>query len=103
MVLHKQGEMLYRGVNQLVAENLDHLANSQVVPAFPSGASDGTMQSQEAEMLLKALRNIWDDHTSNMIRLGQILKYMVRPGPLRLNPCLFVSVGSCLCKGCRRA
>ncbi|KAJ7035018.1 Cullin-domain-containing protein [Mycena alexandri] len=78
MVLHKQGEMLYRGVNQLVAENLDHLANSQVVPAFPSGASDGTMQSQEAEMLLKALRNIWDDHTSNMVRLGQILKYMDR-------------------------
>ncbi|KAJ7127021.1 Cullin-domain-containing protein [Mycena epipterygia] len=78
MVLHKQGEMLYKGVNQLVAENLDHLANTQVIPAFPSGASDETMQSQEAEMLLKALRNIWDDHTSNMVRLGQILKYMDR-------------------------
>ncbi|KAJ6619719.1 Cullin-domain-containing protein [Mycena sp. CBHHK59/15] len=78
MVLHKQGEMLYKGVNQLVAENLDHLASSQVIPAFPSGASDETMQSQEAEMLLKALRNIWDDHTSNMVRLGQILKYMDR-------------------------
>ncbi|KAJ6531764.1 Cullin-domain-containing protein [Mycena capillaripes] len=78
MVLHKQGEMLYKGVNQLVAENLDHLANTQVVPAFPSGSSDETVQSQEAEMLLKALRNIWDDHTSNMVRLGQILKYMDR-------------------------
>ncbi|KAJ7494705.1 Cullin-domain-containing protein [Mycena galericulata] len=78
MVLHKQGEMLYRGVNQLVAENLDHLAGSQVIPAFPSGASDETMQSQEAEMLLKALRNIWDEHISNMERLGQILKYMDR-------------------------
>ncbi|KAJ7475820.1 Cullin-domain-containing protein [Mycena latifolia] len=78
MVLHKQGEMLYKGVNQLVAENLDQLASTQVVPAFPSGASDETMQSQEAEMLLKALRNIWDDHTSNMVRLGQILKYMDR-------------------------
>ncbi|KAF8206446.1 Cullin repeat-like-containing domain protein [Mycena galopus ATCC 62051] len=68
MVLHKQGEMLYKGVNQLVAENLDHLANTQVFPAFPS----------EAEMLLKALRNIWDHHVSNMVRLGQILKYMDR-------------------------
>ncbi|KAJ7170656.1 Cullin-domain-containing protein [Mycena crocata] len=78
MVLHKQGEMLYKGVNQLVAENVDHLANTQVIPLFPSGASDETVQSQEAEMLLKALRNIWDDHTSNMVRLGQILKYMDR-------------------------
>ncbi|KAJ6494801.1 Cullin-domain-containing protein [Mycena vitilis] len=78
MVLHKQGEMLYKGVNQLVAENLDHLATTQVVPTFPSGSSDQTVQSQEAEMLLKALRSIWDDHTSNMVRLGQILKYMDR-------------------------
>ncbi|KAJ7637736.1 Cullin [Mycena polygramma] len=78
MVLHKQGEMLYKGVNQLVAENLDHLATTQVVPTFPSGSSDETVQSQEAEMLLKALRSIWDDHTSNMVRLGQILKYMDR-------------------------
>lgn len=82
MVLHKQGEMLYKGVNQLVAENLDHLAATQVIPAFPSGSSDETVQSQEAEMLLKALRNIWDDHISNMERLGQILKYMVRVASL---------------------
>ncbi|KAJ7650303.1 Cullin-domain-containing protein [Roridomyces roridus] len=78
MVLHKQGEMLYKGVNQLVAENLDHLAATQVIPAYPSGSSDETVQGQEAEILLKALRNIWDDHTSNMERLGQILKYMDR-------------------------
>ncbi|KAJ7274406.1 Cullin-domain-containing protein [Mycena haematopus] len=78
MVLHKKGEMLYNGVNALVAENLDHLANTQVIPTFPSGSSDETVQSQEAEMLLKALRNIWDDHVSNMHRLGQILKYMDR-------------------------
>ncbi|KAF7374903.1 CULLIN-2 domain-containing protein [Mycena sanguinolenta] len=78
MVLHKKGEMLYNGVIALVAENLEHLANTQVVPTFPSGSSDETVQSQEAEMLLKALRNIWDHHVSNMIRLGQILKYMDR-------------------------
>ncbi|KAK7033117.1 CULLIN-2 domain-containing protein [Favolaschia claudopus] len=78
MVLHKQGEKLYNGVTQLVAENLDHLATIHVAPTFPSGSSDQTVQSQEAEMLLKALRYIWDDHTSNMVRLGQILKYMDR-------------------------
>ncbi|CAK5283786.1 unnamed protein product [Mycena citricolor] len=78
MVLHKNGAMLYNGVKELITENLDHLANTQVIPVFPSGAGDGTVQSQDAEVLLKALRNIWDDHTSNMVRLGQILKYMDR-------------------------
>jgi cullin 3 len=82
MVLHKQGEKLYKGVNQLVAENLDKLAKEIVVPAFPTGGSDDPMQqSQEGEMLLKALRHIWDDHTSNMTKLGQILKYMVHLHP----------------------
>lgn len=78
MVLHKHGEMLYKGVKQLVAENLDQLANNEVIPAFPTGNGKDAIHSQEGEMLLKALKGIWDDHISNMVKLGQILKYMVR-------------------------
>ncbi|KAF7312292.1 CULLIN-2 domain-containing protein [Mycena indigotica] len=78
LVLHKHGEMLYNGVIQLIAEDLDNRSNEHIFPAFPSGSSDPTVQGQEAEMLLKALRRVWDDHTSNMVRLGQILKYMDR-------------------------
>jgi cullin 3 len=78
MVLHKEGKMLYDGVNKLVAENLDRLAREKVFPVFPTGVVDDPMhQSQEGELLLKGLRNIWDDHSANMVRLGQILKYMV--------------------------
>lgn len=78
MVLYKSGEKLYKGVMQLVTDNLEKLAREEVFPAFPSGASTDPMQkSQEGEMLLKALRRIWDDHTGNMVKLGQILKYMV--------------------------
>ncbi|KAF7327731.1 CULLIN-2 domain-containing protein [Mycena kentingensis (nom. inval.)] len=78
MVLHKQGEMLYTGVCQLVVENLNSLANEYVVPAYPSGATDQTVQNQEAEVLLKGLKLVWEDHTGNMTRIGQILKYMDR-------------------------
>jgi cullin 3 len=78
MVLLKNGEMLYNGVKKLVAENLDKLAKEEIVPVFPAGGSDPVQQSQEAEMLLKALRHIWDDHLANMLKLSQILKYMVR-------------------------
>jgi hypothetical protein len=79
MVLYKHGEMLYNGVNRLVAEHLDRLAADEIIPAFPAGGSmDPTNQSQEGELLLKALKNVWDDHTGSMTKLGQILKYMVR-------------------------
>jgi cullin 3 len=84
MVLLKNGEMLYNGVKKLVAENLDKLAKEEIVPVFPSGGSDPMQQSQEAEMLLKALRHIWDDHLANMLKLSQILKYMVRRLPDRM-------------------
>jgi cullin 3 len=78
MVLHRNGEMLYNGVCTLVAENLAELARDEVYPAFPtSGSEDRMQQSQEDEMLLKALRRVWDDHTGSMSKLRDILKYMV--------------------------
>ena len=79
MVLHKGGELLYKGVVGLVAENLDKLAKEQISPVFPSGGSD--IQSQEGEMLLKALRSVWDGHLGDMVKLSQILKYMVCNSP----------------------
>lgn len=78
MVLYKNGAVLYKGVCQLVAENIDRLAQSEIVPAFPSGSSkDPVQQSQEGESLLKAIRRVWNDHTGNMSKLRDILKYMV--------------------------
>ena len=80
MVLYRSGEMLYNGVCNLVIENLDHLAASEVHPAFPTGGTGDRMQAtQEDETLLKALRRIWDDHIGSMSKLRDILKYMVRP------------------------
>ncbi|KAF8808726.1 Cullin-domain-containing protein [Phlegmacium glaucopus] len=78
MVLNKHGEALYKGVTDLVGENLNKLADDQIIPKFPNGTKDAIIQSSEDELLLKALKNVWDDHTSSMVRLGQILKYMDR-------------------------
>jgi cullin 3 len=80
MVLNKHGHTLYNGVCELIAEHLDNLAAEKVIPAFPTGASqEPTHQIQEAEMLLNALRYVWDDHISGMQKLCQVLKYMVGP------------------------
>ncbi|KAH7913225.1 Cullin [Hygrophoropsis aurantiaca] len=79
MVLYKQGSMLYNGVRKLVADNVDHLAKSDIIPVFPTGGNDDpTQQSQAGELLLKALRRVWDDHIGNMSKLRDILKYMDR-------------------------
>ncbi|KAG6842292.1 hypothetical protein C0991_010580 [Blastosporella zonata] len=79
MVLHKEGRMLYEGVRKLVAENLNQLAKDKIIPVFPTGGNADPMhRSQESDIFLKALRNVWDDHTGNMVKLGQILKYMDR-------------------------
>lgn len=78
LVLHKQGEMLYSGVKALVAENVDLLVDREVKPAFPTGVSDDpASRSQEMERLLKAVKVIWDEHTGNMSKLRDILKYVV--------------------------
>ena len=80
MVLYKHGDKLYRGSTQLVAQNLEKLAKEYIVPTFPTGVSDDPVQrSQEGEMLLKALKKVWDDHTSSLSKLRDVLKYMVRP------------------------
>ena len=78
MVIHGQGEMLYEGVNLLVAENLEKLAREQVVPKLPTGTiNDAAQQSLAGELLLKSLRDVWDDHVYSMTRIGLMLKYMV--------------------------
>ncbi|EIN09693.1 Cullin-domain-containing protein [Punctularia strigosozonata HHB-11173 SS5] len=79
IVLSRKGEMLYNGVCDLVVENLENLAAEQIIPAFPTGNKDDLVeQSQEWELLLKALRNVWDEHQANMSKLSDILKYMDR-------------------------
>ncbi|KAH6913074.1 ubiquitin ligase SCF complex subunit Cullin, partial [Coprinopsis sp. MPI-PUGE-AT-0042] len=79
MVLYKEGEMLYRGIGNLIADNLEHLAAEQINPRFPAGSiNDPIQRTQAGELLLKALRQVWDDHVSNMTKIGQLLKYMDR-------------------------
>jgi len=90
--------MLYSGLTSLVIENLDHLADEQIIPNFPnSGSQDLMQESQEAELLCKAVANVHEDHCGNMVKLGQILKYMDRvyttsaavPGTWELGRTLF--------------
>ncbi|TPX57782.1 hypothetical protein PhCBS80983_g03594 [Powellomyces hirtus] len=74
MVLHKQGDKLYNGVRDVVAEHLEKIARDHVVPAFPQTAPGGGMTG--ATEFLKSLRNVWDDHVTCMLMIRDILMYM---------------------------
>jgi cullin 3 len=74
----KHGRMLYEGVLRLIAEHLARLTNEIIAPAFPSGnINDPITRVQQGEMLVKAVRTVWDKHNSSMRKLVDILKYMV--------------------------
>ena len=80
LVLSEHGQMLYDGVRDVVVENLNRLAQETILPAVPSGLEQGPMrQNHEGERLLKAVHEVWSDHTDCMDKLSHILKYMVRP------------------------
>ena len=67
----------HRRTGPVVVRNLEKLAKQDIIPAFPSGTGDPMQRSQEGEMLLKAIRKVWDDHTSSLSKLRDVLKYMV--------------------------
>ncbi|KAH9928310.1 Cullin-domain-containing protein [Fomitopsis serialis] len=79
MVLYKHGETLYQGTKKLIADNLDRLANEYIIPAFPAHVDDDPVEmAQAGELLLKAVKKVWDDHTSSLSKLRDVLKYMDR-------------------------
>lgn len=95
MVLYNSGTLLYEGTRRILSENLDKLANMELFPSFPSGSdNDLTQRTQEAETLLKALRKVWDDHTSGLSRLCDILIPMVRVIFTASHICIEMSSGS---------
>lgn len=69
--------MLYDGVVQLIAAHLARLTNEIIEPTFGTGnTADPFTRGQEGEMLVKAVRTVWDKHNSSMRKLGDIVKYM---------------------------
>ncbi|KAG9051559.1 Cullin-3 [Tulasnella sp. UAMH 9824] len=90
MCLQKQGSQLYEGVSGLIVENLDKLAKEQIVPAFPTSISvrgiDHVQQAQEGERLLKAVREVWDDHISRLFPGGLHKQDRTHVPPARVLP-----------------
>lgn len=77
LVLYRQGDFLYSSVKALIQEHLARLVQEYIIPAFAAGnRGDPMVRAQEGELLMKAVRNVWERHNSSMRKLSDILKYM---------------------------
>ncbi|KAJ3164196.1 Cullin-3 [Geranomyces variabilis] len=74
MVLHKHGRKLYEGVKTVVSEHLSNVARDKIVPAFPQTAPGGGMTG--ATEYLRLLGNMFDDHSTCLGMIRDILLYM---------------------------
>ncbi|KAI8620951.1 ubiquitin ligase SCF complex subunit Cullin [Chytriomyces sp. MP71] len=103
MVLYKMGDKLYAGVDDVVSAHLVATAAETLAPAFPSGGSSlstsgldryptgddpnslivqaglkGGALLSGGDLFLKTLSRVWDDHTTCMVMIRDILLYMDR-------------------------
>ncbi|RUS17941.1 Cullin [Endogone sp. FLAS-F59071] len=86
MVLHKSGDKLYLGVRDVIAQHLEDVSREQIVPAFGVGAgtggagvrSAGGTSADSGATFLKVLKKVWEEHTTCMLMIRDILMYMDR-------------------------
>lgn len=82
------GDQLYKGVKELIADHLNELAEEVIVPTFPrssgthgagrlGGGAEAVERALEGDRFLKAVKGVWEDHTGSIRKLKDVLKYMV--------------------------
>ena len=64
LTLHKHGELLYEGVSKTIKEHL--VAEAATLRAVPDA------------LLLRRLQEAWEAHTRDILKIRDILMYMVR-------------------------
>ena len=85
MVLHKMGDRLYNGVKEVITEHLQQVVVETIVPVFPKpmeGAGGalpgGIVAVSGGPHFLHKVKEVWDEHTTCMLMIKDILLYMVR-------------------------
>jgi cullin 3 len=74
MVLHKQGDKLYEGVQMLIRDHMKDVTEKVLYPVFPKSESESLSVYEE---YLRTLKAVWSDHTLCLVMIRDILLYMV--------------------------
>ncbi|KAI9284801.1 Cullin [Umbelopsis sp. AD052] len=77
MVLQKRADTLYNGVKEVISDHLELVAETEVIPAFVKTTDTNARMSADAgTSFLMTLKRVWNDHTTSMIMIRDILMYM---------------------------
>ncbi|KAG1224717.1 hypothetical protein G6F68_020061 [Rhizopus microsporus] len=68
------GEKLYHDVEKVIAEYLEKTAQETIVPAFVQTKTD-TIDAGAS--FLKTIKRVWDDYTTAVELILQVLTYLV--------------------------
>ena len=76
MTIRQFGERLYHDVERVIADYLEGIAETAIVPAF---TQDGTADS--GAHFLKTVQKVWYDYTTAIRLILQVLYYLVKSLP----------------------
>ncbi|KAI8066220.1 Cullin [Gilbertella persicaria] len=72
LTIRQFGERLYHDVEKVIAEYLENIAETSIVPAFTN--SSGTADA--GATFLKTVQRVWDDYTTAIDLILQVLYYL---------------------------
>lgn len=75
LTIRQFGERLYRDVEKAIAEHLETTAEQAIVPAFINSSVHDTADAGAS--FLKTVKKVWDDYTTAIDLILQVLYYLV--------------------------
>jgi cullin 3 len=76
LVLHKKGSLLYDTVKSLIASHLNTVSQSHLIPNLPQRHVNARLSGQD--VFLNKFCRVWDEHTTSMLMIRDILMYLDR-------------------------
>lgn len=79
LTIRQFGERLYHDVEKVIADYLETTAEKNIVPAFinSSSTSESSSTADAGASFLKTIKRVWDDFTTAIDLILQVLYYLV--------------------------
>ncbi|GAA5808944.1 hypothetical protein MFLAVUS_002344 [Mucor flavus] len=76
LTIRQFGERLYHDVEREIAQYLESTAEKTIVPAFINSSSESSSTADAGSAFLKTVKKVWDDFTTAINLILQVLYYL---------------------------
>lgn len=77
LTIRQFGERLYHDVEKVIAQYLESTAEKTIVPAFINSSSESSSTADAGALFLQTIKRVWDDFTTAIDLILQVLYYLV--------------------------